>query len=37
MNLHNVKSLKRYSCVALAIALLFTNLSSGAQTLPEQD
>ncbi|MGV3821721.1 YncE family protein [Citrobacter portucalensis] len=37
MNLHNVKSLKRYSCVALAIALLFTSLSSGAQTLPEQD
>ncbi|QBM21573.1 YncE family protein [Citrobacter arsenatis] len=37
MNLHNVKSLKRYSCVALATALLFTSLSSVAQTLPEKD
>ncbi|WP_249418139.1 hypothetical protein [Citrobacter sp. RHBSTW-00229] len=37
MNLHNVKSLKRYSCVALATALLFTNLSSVARTLPEKD
>lgn len=37
MYLHNVKSLKRYSCVALATALLFTSLSSVAQTLPEKD
>lgn len=37
MNLHNVKSLKRYSCVALATVLLFTSLSSVAQTLPEKD
>lgn len=37
MNLHNVKSLNRYSCVALATALLFTSLSSVAETLPEKD
>lgn len=37
MNLHNVKPLKRYSCVALATALLCTSLSSAAQTLPEKD
>lgn len=37
MNLHTVKSLKHYSCVALATALLFTSLPSVAQTLPEKD
>lgn len=37
MNLHNVKSLKRYSAVAFAAALLFTALPGSTATLPEKD
>ncbi|MEG2590834.1 MAG: YncE family protein [Citrobacter sp.] len=37
MNLHTVKSLKHYSAVTLATALLFTSLPGAAKTLPEKD